>query len=83
MDGIANRAYSGIAQSAAMNSIPTGMAGHHYGIGIGSGFYSGQQAIAFGGNADVGEHLKIKAAVANGFGSSSAMTANVGAGFSW
>ena len=83
MDGIAARAYSGIAQSAAMNSIPTSMAGHHYGIGIGSGFYSGQQAIAFGGGADVGEHIKVKAAVANGFGTSSAMTANVGAGFSW
>ena len=83
MDGIAAKAYSGIAQSAAMNSIPTGMAGHHYGIGIGSGFYAGQQAIAFGGGADVGEHIKVKAAVANGFGTSSAMTANVGAGFSW
>ncbi len=83
VDGIANKAFSGIAQSAAMNSIPTSMAGHHYGIGIGSGFYAGQQAIAFGGSADIGEHIKVKAGVANGFGSSSSMTANAGAGFSW
>jgi autotransporter adhesin len=83
MDGIAAKAYSGIAQSAAMNAIPIAQGGHHYGIGIGSGFYAGQQAIAFGGAADIGEHFKVKAAIANGFGSSSAMTANAGAGFSW
>jgi hypothetical protein len=83
MDGIAAKAYSGIAQSAAMNAIPVNIAGSHYGVGIGSGFYAGQQAIAFGGSADVGEHIKVKASVANGFGSSSAMTASAGAGFSW
>jgi hypothetical protein len=83
MDNIAQKAYSGIAQAAAMSAIPTTMAGHHYGIGIGSGFYAGQQSIAFGGTADVGEYVKVKAAFANGFGSSNTMTANVGAGFSW
>jgi hypothetical protein len=66
-----------------MASIPAQMAGHHYGIGMGSGFYAGQQAIAFGGKADVGEHIRLSAAVGTGFGSSSAMSANAGAGFSW
>jgi autotransporter adhesin len=80
---IAERAYSGIAQTAAISALPTPMAGHHYAVGMGGGFYAGQQAIAFGGKADVGEHVRVSAAMGSGMGSTSQMTANVGAGFSW
>ncbi|CAG0960287.1 hypothetical protein ARNL5_00861, partial [Anaerolineae bacterium] len=45
MDNAIESAYSGIAQSSAMNAIPAPMAGHHYAMGIGTGFYAGQQAI--------------------------------------
>jgi autotransporter adhesin len=83
MSNIAERAYSGISQTAAMSAIPAPMAGHHYSVGMGSGFYAGQQAIAFGGRADVGEHVRLSAAMGSGMGSTSQMTANVGAGFSW
>jgi len=80
---VAERAYSGIAQSSAMSAIPAPMAGHHYSVGMGSGFYAGQQAIAFGGKADVGEHIRLSAAMGTGMGSTSQMSANAGAGFSW
>jgi hypothetical protein len=80
---VAERAYSGISQASAMASIPAPMAGHHYSVGMGSGFYAGQQAIAFGGKADVGEHIRLSAAMGTGMGSTSQMSANAGAGFSW
>jgi autotransporter adhesin len=83
MGNIAQRAYSGISQASAMASIPAPMAGHHYSVGMGSGFYAGQQAIAFGGKADVGEHIRLSAAMGTGMGSTSQMSANAGAGFSW
>ncbi|MDD1615230.1 MAG: YadA domain-containing protein, partial [Methylococcaceae bacterium NSP1-2] len=83
MNNIAERAYSGISQASAMAAIPAPMAGHHYSVGMGSGFYAGQQAIAFGGKADVGEHIRLSAAMGSGFGSTSQMSANAGAGFSW
>lgn len=83
MNNIAERAYSGISQASAMAAIPAPMAGHQYSIGMGSGFDSGQQAIAFGGKADVGEHIRLSAAMGTGMGSTSQMSANAGAGFSW
>jgi autotransporter adhesin len=83
LGNIAERAYSGISQASAMAAIPAPMAGHHYSVGMGSGFYAGQQAIAFGGKADVGEHIRLSAAMGTGMGSTSQMTANAGAGFSW
>ncbi|MFI3189076.1 MAG: YadA-like family protein, partial [Methylococcales bacterium] len=83
MNNIAQRAYSGISQASAMAAIPAPMAGHHYSVGMGSGFYAGQQAIAFGGKADVGEHIRLSAAMGTGFGSTSQMSANTGAAFSW
>jgi autotransporter adhesin len=79
----ANQAYSGIAQVAAMQSIPEPIAGHKYSFGMGSGFYSGQQALAFGGKANIGNHARVGASVATGFGTSREMAASLGAGFSW
>jgi autotransporter adhesin len=83
VDKNATRAFSGIAQIAAMQAIPAPIAGKNYSIGMGGGFYAGQQAMAFGGKANVGEHLNVSASVANGFGSNKDMAASVGAGFSW
>jgi autotransporter adhesin len=83
VNNLAESAYSGISQASAMASIPAPMAGHHYSVGMGSGFYAGQQAIAFGGKADVGEHIRLSAAMGTGLGSTSQMAANAGAGFSW
>ena len=83
MDNGLQSAYSGIAQSTAMGAVPSPMAGHHYAVGVGTGFYAGQQAIAFGGKADVGEHVRVSAAFGSGFGSTSQMAANAGVGFSW
>ncbi|MDP3007625.1 MAG: YadA-like family protein [Methylococcales bacterium] len=83
LGNVAERAYSGISQASAMAAIPAPMAGHHYSVGMGSGFYAGQQAIAFGGKADVGEHIRLSAAMGTGMGSTSQMSANAGAGFSW
>lgn len=83
VDKNATRAFSGIAQIAAMQAIPAPIAGKNYSIGMGGGFYAGQQAMAFGGKANVGEHVNVSASVANGFGSNKDMAASVGAGFSW
>lgn len=83
VDKNATRAFSGIAQIAAMQAIPAPIAGKNYSIGIGGGFYAGQQAMAFGGKANVGEHVNVSASVANGFGSNKDMAASVGAGLSW
>lgn len=83
LDKVATRAYSGIAQIAAMQAVPAPIAGKNYSIGMGGGFYAGQQAIAFGGKAIVGENVSVGASVATGFGNTSDMAASVGAGFSW
>ena len=78
----ATRAYSGIAQIAAMSAIPTPVAGKNYSIGMGGGFYAGQQAIAFGGKAVIAENFTVGASLGTGF-SSNNMAASVGAGYSW
>ncbi|MFI3198515.1 MAG: YadA-like family protein, partial [Methylococcaceae bacterium] len=79
----ANRAYSGIAQIAAMAAIPAPAAGKNYSIGMGGGFYAGQQAIAFGGKATIAENFSVGASFGTGFGSTSSMAASVGAGYSF
>jgi hypothetical protein len=83
LDKVATRAYSGIAQIAAMQAVPAPIAGKNYSLGMGGGFYAGQQAIAFGGKANVGENVSVGASVATGFGNTNDMAASVGAGFSW
>ena len=83
LNAVSTRAYSGIAQIAAMQAVPAPIAGKNYSIGIGSGFYAGQQAIAFGAKANVSENINVSASVANGFGSNSDLAASVGAGLSF
>jgi len=79
----ATRAYSGIAQIAAMTAVPAPIAGKRFSVGMGGGFYAGQQAIAFGGKALIADNFTVGASLATGFGSSNDMAAAVGAGFSW
>jgi len=87
IDGVNNRinhlqdrVYGGIAGVAAMASIPAPRAGHNYSIGIGYGNFGNQNAMAFGGKANIADNFQVAANL--GYGSSN-LSVGVGAGFSW
>ncbi|HWR01730.1 MAG TPA: YadA C-terminal domain-containing protein, partial [Chlorobaculum sp.] len=81
LNRVSKKAYSGIAQVAAMATIPAPMPGHQYSIGMGAGTYGGQQAFAIGGKAIVTDNVTLGASF--GVGSGSPTAAAVGASFSW
>ena len=71
---------SGIATVAAMANIPAPLPGDNYAIGMGFGSFQGEQALAIGASALVGErvNLKLSAGV-----SGSDVTVGAGVGMSW
>jgi autotransporter adhesin len=64
-------------------SIAAPVPGKNFSVGFGTGFYGGQQAIAFGAKAIVIENLQVGASFGTGFSSSGAMAASVGATYSF
>ena len=83
LGSVASRAYSGIAQIAAMQGLATPTGGRNYAVGMGAGFYAGQQALAFGAKAVVADNFQVCAS----FGPVSVPPATwrltVNAGFTW
>ncbi|PHS73628.1 MAG: hypothetical protein COB22_00005, partial [Cycloclasticus sp.] len=71
---------SGIATVAAMANIPAPLPGHNYSMGVGYGNFQGEQAIAFGATAMVGERINVKLSAGV---SGSDVTIGAGAGMSW
>ncbi|MEH6504566.1 MAG: YadA-like family protein, partial [Cycloclasticus sp.] len=71
---------SGIAAVAAMANIPAPLPGHNYSMGVGYGNFQGEQAIAFGGSAIVGDGVNVKMSAGI---SGSDVTIGAGAGISW
>ena len=77
---VQSRAYSGVAAVAAIASIPEPNAGHNYSVGIGYGNYANQNAVAFGGKANVGDSVRVGASLAY---AGTDLTVGLGSGFSW
>jgi autotransporter adhesin len=80
ISGLQGRSFSGIASVAAMATIPEPTAGHNYTVGVGYGNFGGQNAVAFGGKANVGESVRVAASL--GYAGSE-LTVGLGTGFSW
>lgn len=66
-----------------MQAAPAPIAGKHLSLGIGTGFYGGQQAMAFGAKGIIGNNISVGASMATGFGSNSDMDMSAGVGFSF
>jgi len=74
-------AYAGIAQVAAMASIPEPMPNKNYSVGIGYGHYADTGGIALGLKARVAEKVSLSAAFGTGEGGEN--SASAGVGYSW
>jgi autotransporter adhesin len=83
LNDVAQRAYSGIAQVTAMANIPGPIAGKNYSIGVGTGYYRGNTALAIGGKANIGDMIQLQGSVGTGFGYTDSMSAGGGVSFSW
>lgn len=80
VDRVEKKAYSGVAAAVAMAAVPEPRTNHRFSMGMGVGTYAGQNAIAVGAKANMGEHLRVS----GGVGYSSGNTAvSAGVGFSW
>jgi hypothetical protein len=80
ISGVQSKAYSGIASAAAMATIPEPTAGHNYTVGVGYGNFGSQNAVAFGGKANVGDSVRVAASL--GYAGNE-LTVGLGTGFSW
>ncbi len=80
---VTTKAYSGIAQIAAMSAIPAPPPDRCYSLGVGVGTFAGERAIAIGTRATVSDNVMFSASVGKGFSKGSASAAAMGASFSW
>lgn len=83
LNTLSKKAFSGIAQIAAMTAIPAPTPGRHYSIGVGVGTYGGEQAIALGTKASVTDNIMFGASVGAGFSSGTPVAGAMGASISW
>lgn len=83
LDKVSKKAFSGIAQIAAMSAIPSPPPGCHFAIGVGVGTYGGEQAVALGTKACVTDNIILGASVGAGFSSGTPVAGAMGASFSW
>jgi autotransporter adhesin len=81
LNRVSRKAYSGIAQVAAMATIPAPAPGHSCSIGVGAGTFGGEQGYALGFKGIVTDNIMV--GVSAGIGSSSPAAAAIGASYSW
>jgi len=80
LNGVARRAYGGVASVAALAGIPDPMPGKDFSIGVGYGRYIGEDAMAIGFKANISDRWRFNAGVGLSHNHS---TTSVGLGFSW
>ncbi|MES9855563.1 MAG: YadA C-terminal domain-containing protein, partial [Sedimenticola sp.] len=80
LNGVATRAYSGIASVAALAAIPEPIPGKRYSLGVGLGHYAGEEALAIGFKSNIGNSMRFSTAIGRSHGNT---TTNAGLGFSW
>jgi len=80
LDGIADKAYAGVASALAMSALPQIRPGFNYNLGMAVGNYANQSAVAIGAKANVGDNWQVNASAGFSDGHNSVA---VGAGFSW
>jgi len=77
------RAYAGVASISALSAIPATAAGKRFAIGAGYGYFEGENAIAIGVKARLGENFNIQAGVGVGVDNLKDSTYSANAGFSF
>ncbi|MES9938182.1 MAG: YadA-like family protein [Sedimenticola sp.] len=73
-------AYAGIASVAALAAIPEAQPGKRHSLGMGLGYYEGEQALAIGYKSRLSEHFSLSGGIGRSRGNTSA---NLGIGLSW
>jgi hypothetical protein len=80
LNGRIDKAYSGIASTAALTAIPTPIPGKNVSFGLGFGNFESRSAIAFGTKALVGKNKDISLMAGMGYCDN---TTTVSAGLGW
>jgi autotransporter adhesin len=77
-----DKAYSGIASVAAMAAVPAPLEGRNFCVGLGTSYFEGESAIAFGAKALVGDNRDITITSGVGY-SGDVVTVSAGVGWSF
>jgi hypothetical protein len=80
LDNRIDKAYSGIASTAALTAIPTPVPGKNVSFGLGFGNFESHSAIAFGTKALVGKNKDISVMAGMGYSDN---TTTLSAGLGW
>jgi len=80
INDVARKAYAGVAAATALTMIPDVDLGKTIAVGVGGGWYKGEDAVALGATVRLTENVKMKAGV--GY-SSEGTTVGVGASYQW
>ncbi|MES9938576.1 MAG: YadA-like family protein, partial [Sedimenticola sp.] len=73
-------AYAGIASVAALAAVPEAQPGKRHSLGMGLGYYEGEQALAIGYKSRLSDRVSLSGGIGRSRGNTSA---NLGIGLSW